>query len=232
MLYLPLSSPDGAIALVETFGRHPAIVGGFVTNAQSAGIHDNRYVGLYATLQDLDLALAFHPIAVWAHPPFRIFDRFLPVWAVGHPFSQSVHLINWVLHAMPDRFPRLRCIFLEAGVAWLMFVAHRLDEEFMKRPSEAPLLRERPSHYVRRCFFSTQPLDQLSDPAYLEPMMRLVGCERLVFASNLPAWDFDLPAVIENLPFLTAEERASILGGNATRLFDLSDLLAEGADRC
>lgn len=222
MLYLPLSDAGAASALVAEYGSRPGVVGGFVTNAHFPRVHDNRYVGLYAALEERGLVLGFHPHSVWMEHPFGIFDQFLPVWALGQPFSQCVHLINWVLHGMGDRFPRLKCIFYEAGVCWLTFIAHRLDGECLKRPSEAPLLRERPSHYVRRCFFSTQPLDQLADPAWLEPPMRLVGCSQLVYASNLPSWDFDLPAVIQRLPFLDDTERQAILGGNAMRLFSLT----------
>lgn len=218
MLYLPIRDPEACQRLVAEYGEHPGVVGAFITSAGFPQVHDNRYVDLYAELQERDLTLGFHPTSVWLERPMEIFDRYLAVYALGYPFSQCVHLINWVMHGMPERFPRLRCVFYESGVTWLSFISHRLDQEFMKRPSEAPALKDRPSHYISRYFYATQPLE-LAEEAYLESVIRQVGCNQFVYASNFPQWDFDVPEVIDRLTFLNEEERSAIMGGNATRLF-------------
>jgi predicted TIM-barrel fold metal-dependent hydrolase len=44
---------------------------------------------------------------------------------------------------------------------------------------------------------------------------------QLVWSSDYPHWDFDLPAVIYDLPFLNEKAKRNILGGNAARLFNL-----------
>jgi predicted TIM-barrel fold metal-dependent hydrolase len=44
---------------------------------------------------------------------------------------------------------------------------------------------------------------------------------QLVWGSNFPAHDFDLPATIWDLPFLSLEAKKAILGGNAMRLFSI-----------
>jgi predicted TIM-barrel fold metal-dependent hydrolase len=44
---------------------------------------------------------------------------------------------------------------------------------------------------------------------------------QLMYSSDYPHWDFDLPSVIYDLPFLSDEARQAILGGNAQRLFKL-----------
>ena len=33
-----------------------------------------------------------------------------------------VHLTNWIVNALPERFPRLKTIWIEAGLAWLRFL--------------------------------------------------------------------------------------------------------------
>ena len=35
----------------------------------------------------------------------------------------------------------------------------RLDNEYMRRVSEAPLLKRRPSEYIREMYFSSQPME-------------------------------------------------------------------------
>ena len=224
MLYLPIRDPDACQKILADYGDHPGVVGAFITSAGFPQVHDNRYVHLYSDLQERDLALGFHPTSIWLERPMEIFDRYLAVYALGYPFSQCVHLINWVMHGMPERFPQLRCVFCESGIAWLSFISHRLDQEFMKRPSEAPALKDRPSHYISRYFYTTQPLD-LAEETYLESVIRQVGSDQFVYASNFPQWDFDVPGVIDRLTFLDNKERSNIMGNNAVRLFrQLSNL--------
>jgi uncharacterized protein len=44
---------------------------------------------------------------------------------------------------------------------------------------------------------------------------------QLLYASDYPHWDFDLPSRIWDLPFLSEKARHNILGGTAARLFKL-----------
>ena len=44
---------------------------------------------------------------------------------------------------------------------------------------------------------------------------------QLVYASDWPHWDFDLPSVFLDLPFLGEQAKRNILGLNAARLFNL-----------
>ena len=44
---------------------------------------------------------------------------------------------------------------------------------------------------------------------------------QLLYSSDYPHWDFDLPATISDLPFLSEKAKHNILGGTAARLFKL-----------
>ena len=44
---------------------------------------------------------------------------------------------------------------------------------------------------------------------------------QLLFASDWPHWDFDLPSSITTLPFLKQQAKRNILGLNAAKLFGL-----------
>ena len=41
----------------------------------------------------------------------------------------------------------------------------RLDNEWMMRSSEVPLLKRRPSDYMREMYFSTQPMEMVHNRA-------------------------------------------------------------------
>jgi uncharacterized protein len=43
----------------------------------------------------------------------------------------------------------------------------------------------------------------------------------LLFASDWPHFDFDLPSEITDLPFLSEQSKRNILGLNAARIFNL-----------
>ena len=59
--------------------------------------------------------------------------------------------------------------------------------------------------------------------------MRALACtfeminaeKQLLYASDYPHWDFDLPSRIWDLPFLSEKAKHNILGGTAARLFKL-----------
>jgi hypothetical protein len=112
-------------------------------------------------------------------------------------------------------------MWIESGVAWIPFLMQRLDSEYMMRSSEAPLLRRRPSEYIREMYFTSQPLER-SNLKLTEAAFEAMNAEtQLLFASDWPHWDFDLPSSITTLPFLSERAKRNILGLNAARLFDL-----------
>jgi predicted TIM-barrel fold metal-dependent hydrolase len=97
----------------------------------------------------------------------------------------------------------------------------RLDNEYMMRTSECPALKRKPSDYMREMFFSSQPME-MTDMGAIEQTFRMIKAEsQLLYSSDYPHWDFDLPSVIYDLPFLSEQAKRNILGGNAVRLFNL-----------
>jgi predicted TIM-barrel fold metal-dependent hydrolase len=61
------------------------------------------------------------------------------------------------------------------------------------------------------------------DMGALETTFRMINAEtQLMYSSDYPHWDFDLPSTISDLPFLTEKAKHNILGGTAARLFKLS----------
>jgi predicted TIM-barrel fold metal-dependent hydrolase len=90
------------------------------------------------------------------------------------------------------------------------------------RTSEAPLLKKKPSEYMRENFFyTTQPMEDGNLEA-LELTMKMINAEtQLLFSSDYPHWDFNLPSMIWDLPFLSETQKRRILGENARALFEL-----------
>ena len=109
---------------------------------------------------------------------------------------------------MGERFPKLPVVWIEAGLAWIPFLMQKLDHEYMLRPSEAPLLKKKPSDYMRDMYYSTQPME-ITDEEALQNTFRMMNAEtQLLYASDYPHWDFDAPVTIWDRPWLSREGQA------------------------
>jgi uncharacterized protein len=221
MLSLPISTPDEALRHVETFGHRKGVGGFMVTTVRNIPVHDNSLMKVYRAIEERGLVLSFHSAFNWNETIFKTCNRFLAVHALGFSFYNILHLTNWVTNAIPERFPKLPVIWIESGLAWVPFLMQRLDHEFMMRPSEAPLLKKKPSDYMRDMYYSSQPIE-IQDRQAMECTFRMINAEtQLLYSSDYPHWDFDLPATIYDLPFLSEKAKHNILGGTAARLFKL-----------
>jgi predicted TIM-barrel fold metal-dependent hydrolase len=97
----------------------------------------------------------------------------------------------------------------------------------MMRTSDAPLLKRKPSDYMREMFYTTQPMEMVDNRKALEVTFEMMNApSQLLYSSDYPHWDMDLPSVIFDQPFLDIEAKRNILGGNAKKLFKLDPVLS------
>jgi hypothetical protein len=223
MLYLPFSDPQTCLRIVEEMADAPGVVGFMVTSVRYRPVWHDDYAPLYRAIEESGKPLGFHAAFNWiGDRMMESLNRFISVHALGFTFFNLVHLTNWIVNGLPERFPRLKVIWIESGLAWLPFLMQRLDHEFVMRPSEAPLLQRKPSEYMRDMHFTSQPLEVPENLDVLATTFDMIDAENsLLYASDYPHWDFDVPAKIYDLPFLGEEAKRKILGENAARLFNL-----------
>jgi predicted TIM-barrel fold metal-dependent hydrolase len=227
MLYLPMNDPVAALKMVEDFSGRQGVVGFLVTTVRYKPLHDNAYMKLYRALEERGLPLAFHAATNWGDQSMHITNRFIASHALGFTWFNIVHMTNWVVNGIPERFPGLKSIWIESGLAWVPFLMQRLDNEYMMRSSEAPSLKRKPSDYMREMFFTSQPMEMIGNRTMLEETFKMVNAEtQLVYASDYPHWDMDLPSIIYDLSFLSLQAKKNILGENARKLFKIDTILS------
>jgi uncharacterized protein len=227
MLTLPLSDPDAALRQIETFGARKNVTGFMITCVRTLAVHHNAHMKIYRALEERGLALAFHSAINPGEPVFKNLNRFASVHALGFPFYHILHMTNWVTNGLSERFPKLPVIWIEGGLAWVPFLMQRLDHEYMLRSSEYPLLKKKPSDYMRAMYYASQPMEADNLRA-LACTFEMINAEtQLLYASDYPHWDFDVPSRIWDLPFLSEKAKHNILGGNAARLFKLAPRSAQ-----
>ena len=149
---------------------------------------------VYRAMEERGLVLSFHSGPNWARA-----DLQEPATASSRCMRSAsrwyniLHCTNWVINGMGERFPKLPVVWIESGLAWVPFLMQRLDHEYMLRPSEAPLLKKKPSDYMRDMYYSSQPME-IQDMEALECTFRMINAEtQLLYSSDYPHWDFDLP---------------------------------------
>lgn len=230
MIYLPFNDAEASLEFVEEFGDKPGVAGFMITSVRFQPVHHNKYMKVYRAIEERGLPIGFHSALNWNDRNFDQLNKFISVHALGFPFYNMIHMCNLVVNGIPERFPKLKWVFIEAGVAWLPFMMLRLDNEYMMRPSEAPQLTKKPSEYIKEFFYTTQPIERPDRDDQLQIIFDMIDAEnQLLYASDYPHWDFDLPSSVYDLSFLSEQAKRKILGGNAMRLFNLPDLKAAGS---
>jgi uncharacterized protein len=222
MLYLPFNDPEATYRTVKDFADKKGCVGFMVTSPRYKPVHDNAYIKTYALLEEIGKPIAFHAAYSWDDRALQMTNRFISVHALGFMWFNMIHMTNWVINGLPVRFPKLKVMWVESGLTWAASLMQRLDHSYMMRTSDAPTLKEKPSHYMKQMYYSTQPMEMPEDKSIMQSTFKCINADtQLVWSSDYPHWDFDLPATIYDLPFLNETQKRNILGGNAARLFNL-----------
>ena len=167
MLYLPFNDPAATYRVVKEFTGKPGVVGFMVTSNRYRPVHHNDYMKTYALLEESNMPLAFHGAYNWNDQSMMMVNRFISAHALGFVWHNIVHLTNWVINGIPERFPKLKVLWIESGLAWLPFIMQRLDNEYMMRTADAPALKRLPSDYIRDMYYTNQPMEKTGDMGLL-----------------------------------------------------------------
>jgi len=227
LLYLPFNTPEACVEQVERYADIESIIGFTVCSTRNKPVHHNSYMKLYALMEETGKPFAFHSGFNWNDPSFLQLNRFISMHALSFVHYNLIHMTNWIINGLPERFPRLKVLWVESGLAWIPYLMQRLDHEYQMRSCEAPLLKKLPSDYMRDMYFTSQPMEMVNNREALQLTFKMIKAEtQLLYSSDYPHWDMDLPATIHDLSFLSTEARRNILGGNALRLFNLEPVLS------
>jgi uncharacterized protein len=222
-LVVPPQDPEAGAADIRRHAEHPEFVCIYLPTSGVRPLYGHsHYDVVYQAAVEVGLPVALHSVeAVFPVFPFELneFRTTFGAHAVAHPFSMIANMVSMLETGVPARFPELRIAFMESGCGWIPFILHRLDKEYIERRREVPFLQERPSHYIKRFFYGTQPIEE---PERLGDIVKLYelfdGENQAMFASDWPHHDFDHPQYFFGLPF-SPSARRKIMAENAIRFF-------------
>jgi predicted TIM-barrel fold metal-dependent hydrolase len=224
-IVIPPQDPAAGAAEIRRHAADPGYVCAYLPASGLKTLYGHElYDPVYNAAQETGLPVAIHSVeAVYPVFPFQLeqFRTAMAVHALAHPLAMVANLVSMIETAVPVRFPGLGIAFMEAGTGWVPWIANRLDKEYIERRREVPLLQERPSHYMSRFRYGTQPIEEPEARADLVKLYELFDGERTaMFASDWPHHDFDHTQHVFGLPF-PAEVRRRIMGLNAAEFFGL-----------
>jgi predicted TIM-barrel fold metal-dependent hydrolase len=217
--------PHDAAREIQRYAGNGKVVAVYLPTSAVYPLWGHRiYDPIFAAAQDAGLPVMLHSVsAVSPVFPFNIeqFDTALARHTISHCFAMMANMIDMITTGVPVRFPRLKIAFTEAGVSWVPFMMWRLDKEYNESRRDVPFLEERPSAYIKKMFFATQPVEEPQNGKDLVAMMQIFdGEDQVLFASDWPHHDFDHPRQVFDLP-LSPEAKRKIMGANALRLFNI-----------
>ena len=222
---IPPQSPAAGAAEIRKHADNPSYVCAYLPASGLKTLYGHeQYDPVFDAAQETGLPIAIHSVeAVYPVFPFQLeqFRTALAVHSLAHPLAMVANLVSMLETGVPVRFPDLGIAFMEAGTGWVPWIANRLDKEYVERRREVPLLQERPSTYMRRFFYGTQPIEEPQTRTDIVKLFELFDGENTaMFASDWPHHDFDHTQFVFGLPF-SPEARRKIMGLNAARFFEL-----------
>jgi predicted TIM-barrel fold metal-dependent hydrolase len=184
----------------------------------------------WARVQEANLIVAFHI------GDFGYLDFYATEWGYGkepfpagngHPFETLIcgadRAISDTVGALIfgnlfDRFPRLRCMIIELGAAWLPGLLKKMDMIWRNPTRSHERLDEEPSTIYKRHFWIT--------PYYEDPwdsIMETLGASRVLLGSDWPHPE-GLPEpldLLEELGGVPVEDIRSVMRDNTASLLGL-----------
>jgi len=219
MLYLPFNHPEACVKTVETYANTPGVIGFSVTSTRFRAVNHDSYMPLYAAIQAIGKPLAFHSGFHWGDQSMQQCNRFISMHAISFVYYNLIHLTNWVINGLPERFPKLKVLWIESGLAWVPF--HHAAARF--RIHDAVLggaTLEAAAERVHRRHVFHQPATRSSNLKLTEATFEAIKAGYAAVVSPLTGRTgiSTCPVRSRRWPFLNEQAKRNILGLNAARL--------------
>ena len=196
---------------VRTLGLRGIEVSSQVNGLELADVKFERF---WARAEELGCVVFLHPLGTSLGE--RVNRHYLSN-TLGQPLETAVALSYLIFGGTLDRHPGLKLVAAHGG-GYLASYIGRSDHAWKVRPDARGCQRP-PSEYLGQILFDTI----VYRPEQLRHLIAEAGVGQIVAGTDYP-YDmahYEIHALLEALPELSAADRAAILGGNAARLLGL-----------
>jgi uncharacterized protein len=196
--------PEAGAADIREFGQHARMSEALlVADGMGKPFGHPVYDLIFRAAAELDIPVAIHIGG----------DTFLPGGAATHTAAGGLpntrferhslqmqpvqhYVTSFLVHGVFEKYPSLRLIIKETGIAWLPWYFWELDAAEPILRAESSYIKRRPSDYLRKHLrVTTQPLEEPPQFEQLIELLESVGGieDMLCFSTDYPHHDTDEP---------------------------------------
>jgi|SRR5579884_2531863 len=206
---------------IDRVAEHPQIVQVALPVVNTRLYGEPMYHPIFEAAERNGLVIAMHHGA--ATQGAIGYGRYFLEWHTTMPQAMQCQIVSMVVNGVFDKFPDLRVVGLESGFSWMPALASRLDRQYEMFRPEVPWVKRKPSEHMReKVRLATQPMEDFTAKHLMNLMDWMGGDEWILFASDYPHYDGDMPS--ETLPAgLPEDVTRKILSENAVNTYPRVD---------
>ena len=213
---LPLNDPTAALKELRRAMEQLRFPGAMLfSNVNGIALADQRLWPLYEYADAKGAVLHIHPtspVGVEAMTQYWL----MPL--VGFLMDTTLAAAHLVFSGVAERFPRIKWVLGHLGGA-IPYLAERLDRGYHAFSECRANITRPPSEYLKTWYYDTVNFDANA----LQLAIKFAGADRILAGSDYPHQIGSIPSMLKAIRALAVsdDDRARILGGNASRVYGL-----------
>ena len=224
-VHIAPQDPVLAVQEIDRLGSHPRMVQVMLSAGARMPYGNRHYHPIWEAAERHGLAVCVHPSGEGAginNPPTAAgFCTYYPEMRCAWAQIAQAHVASLIYEGVFEKFPRLTFLFIEHDTFWVPGLMWRMDADWKGLRFRVPWVTRKPSEYVlSNIRFGSQPVPEPPQPKDLLTHLDWMHADQtMVYASDYPHWDMDLPTKV--LPTIPDQLKRRIFGETARELYHL-----------
>jgi predicted TIM-barrel fold metal-dependent hydrolase len=219
------ADPHLAAQEIHRLGNHPGMVQVLMGSGARFPYGQRIFDPIYEAAAAYDLPVAIHPgnegVGISGPPTAAGYPTSYLEWHTNLVGSYIAHVVSLLCEGTFVKYPKLKFILVEGGMAWLPPVLWRLDKNWKALRQSVPWLEHLPSEYAfEHLRLTTQPIEEPERTDHFKAILDMFPADRmLMFSSDYPHWDGDTPDFAARA--FPQALRSRVMSETAREVFDL-----------